>query len=275
MISTVIFDFGGVLAEEGFRNGLLRIATKWKYDAKWFRHTAVEMIYSCGYVNGLCKEEIFWKLLKQNTGHCLGDSILREFLIGGFVLRPKVIQFVKRIRDLGFIVLGYIQWVHSQEASLNFIAQLKQLPRTLPLIFANKDSSPHAQALKDDLRRSGFLVFDDMTLCIQALSAVLRDNDHPTPKEESERPGIAYKQIGKPVPSEAEVAGIPVGFEDARVVGWPGFGPGLVFVGSDGFALPAAASSLEVANWACLLLVPDMDRSAFCLPGDPDGRVGR
>lgn len=105
MISTVIFDFGGVLAEEGFRNCLLKIATKWKYDAKWFRHTAVETIYNCGYVNGLCEEDIFLKLLKQNTGHCLEDNILRESFISGFTLRPRVIQFVNRIRDLGFIVV--------------------------------------------------------------------------------------------------------------------------------------------------------------------------
>lgn len=105
MISTVIFDFGGVLSEEGFRNGLLKIAKKWKYDAKWFKHTAVETIYNCGYVNGLCEEEIFWKLLKQNTRHCLEDNILRETFISGFILRPKVLQFVNRIRELGFIVV--------------------------------------------------------------------------------------------------------------------------------------------------------------------------
>lgn len=165
MISTVIFDFGGVLAEEGFRNGLLRIATKWKYDAKWFRHTAVEIIYSCGYVNGLCKEEIFWKLLKQNTGHCLGDSILREFLIGGFVLRPKVIQFVKRIRDLGFIVLllsDHTNWLDELDEKEPFFHLFHNVYNSYHVHKNKRDGTIFPYVLSDmEIKAKEVLLIDD------------------------------------------------------------------------------------------------------------------
>ena len=56
MIKAVIFDFGGVIAEEGFREGLMAIAKKKNLDEQSFYRTAVEIIFKTGYVTGKAKE---------------------------------------------------------------------------------------------------------------------------------------------------------------------------------------------------------------------------
>jgi putative hydrolase of the HAD superfamily len=51
-ISIVLFDFGGVIAEEGFKAGLAAIARANGLDAPSFIQKAFEAIHSSGYVFG-------------------------------------------------------------------------------------------------------------------------------------------------------------------------------------------------------------------------------
>ncbi len=46
----VLFDYGGVLAEEGFTAGLKAIAVAHGLDPDHFFHRATEIIYACDYV---------------------------------------------------------------------------------------------------------------------------------------------------------------------------------------------------------------------------------
>ena len=52
MIKVVFFDFGGVLAEEGFREGLLAIARHHGLDPQEFLKTAVDLTFNQGFVTG-------------------------------------------------------------------------------------------------------------------------------------------------------------------------------------------------------------------------------
>ena len=58
MVKAVIFDFGGVLAEEGFREGLKVVAIKNGLDPEEFFKIAEEMIYKTGYLTGMTDEKI-------------------------------------------------------------------------------------------------------------------------------------------------------------------------------------------------------------------------
>ncbi len=52
MIRWVLFDFGGVIAEEGFREGLKAIAADNGLDGDLFVSIAGELMYKTGYVLG-------------------------------------------------------------------------------------------------------------------------------------------------------------------------------------------------------------------------------
>ncbi len=102
-IKAVVFDFGGVLAEEGFKEGLWAIGRKNGLDPEEFRRTADELIHKTGYVTGQSDESRYWDTLRRKTGIKGTDRELRDEIVKKFVLRPEMIELVKTIRARGFI----------------------------------------------------------------------------------------------------------------------------------------------------------------------------
>jgi putative hydrolase of the HAD superfamily len=103
MLKAILFDFGGVLAEEGFRNGLKEIARKHGLDQDLFYERADELIQETGYLTGAVDESVYWRTLKEKTGIRGSDADLREEILKRFVLRPRMISCVDRMRSRGFL----------------------------------------------------------------------------------------------------------------------------------------------------------------------------
>jgi len=100
-ISTVLFDYGGVLAEEGFRDGLKQIARLNGIDEDIFYKTAEDNIHNCGYLTGRAPESVYWELLRNKTGIRGDDQSFRKEILSRFILRTWMIDLVERIRDCG------------------------------------------------------------------------------------------------------------------------------------------------------------------------------
>jgi len=100
-ISTVLFDYGGVLAEEGFRDGLKQIARLNGIDEDIFYKTAEDAIHTCGYLTGRAPEKVYWELLRNETGIRGDDQSFRKEILSRFTLRTWMIDLVERIRDCG------------------------------------------------------------------------------------------------------------------------------------------------------------------------------
>jgi putative hydrolase of the HAD superfamily len=104
MIKAFLFDFGGVIAAEGFREGIMAIAKKKNLDEQSFFRTAEEIIYKTGYVTGKAKERVFWEALAKETGVKDDYRRLRIEILRRFVLRPEMLSLVKKLRDQGSVV---------------------------------------------------------------------------------------------------------------------------------------------------------------------------
>lgn len=100
-VSTVLFDYGGVLAEEGFRDGLKQIARLNGIDEDIFYKTAEDAIHSSGYLTGRAPESVYWELLRNKTGIRGDDQSFRKEILSRFTLRIWMIDLVERIRDCG------------------------------------------------------------------------------------------------------------------------------------------------------------------------------
>lgn len=98
-IETVLFDFGGVIAEEGFKQGLTVIAKANGLDENAFVQAAFDAIYASGYVLGKSSEKAFWLLLKEKTGMIGADPDLRAEIFTRFVLRDWMIALVKKLKS--------------------------------------------------------------------------------------------------------------------------------------------------------------------------------
>jgi len=100
MIKAVIFDFGGVLAEEGFREGLKAIGQKNGQDPDNFASLASELVYQTGYVTGKSDESHFWDAIRD-AGIAGTDEDLRKEVLKRFILRPEMLKYVEDIKARG------------------------------------------------------------------------------------------------------------------------------------------------------------------------------
>jgi putative hydrolase of the HAD superfamily len=103
MIKTVVFDFGGVLAEEGFKEGLKVIGKKNGLDPDDFYAVAGELVYQTGYVTGMADESEFWNAVREKTGITGDDEALRSEILERFILRPDLLRYVEKLRSSGLI----------------------------------------------------------------------------------------------------------------------------------------------------------------------------
>ena len=104
MIKAVLFDFGGVLAEEGFKQGLRAIAKERGLDPEDFYEIAGELVYQMGYVMGSSDEKAYWDTVREKTGVKGADKEFREEILKRFELRPDMMEVVEKIRSSGLIV---------------------------------------------------------------------------------------------------------------------------------------------------------------------------
>lgn len=103
-IDVVLFDFGGVIAEEGFMKGLKVIAKANGLDEEDFIQAAFDVNYSTGYILGKVSEEVFWNELKEKTGVKGDNADLKAEIFSRFVMRDWMIDLVKKLKSENVIV---------------------------------------------------------------------------------------------------------------------------------------------------------------------------
>ena len=104
VIKAILFDFGGVIAEEGFWKGLRVIGAENGVDPDEFFRTVDTLIYETGYLIGSTDEASFWSTVRGKTGIHGSDAKLRNEILKRFVLRQEMIASVDLLRSKGFIV---------------------------------------------------------------------------------------------------------------------------------------------------------------------------
>lgn len=97
-IDVVLFDFGGVIAEEGFKRGLAAIARANGRDEQAFIKAAFDAVYASGYVLGKAPASAFWNALRQTTGVRGDDASLRNEICTRFTLRDWMLDLVKQLK---------------------------------------------------------------------------------------------------------------------------------------------------------------------------------
>lgn len=100
MIRAILVDFGGVIAEEGFREGLREIGKKITLTLRFFS-LATELVYNKGYVIGRSSEEAYWNTIREKTGVTGMDSELRDELLKRFTIRQEMLLLVQELRGSG------------------------------------------------------------------------------------------------------------------------------------------------------------------------------
>lgn len=118
-VRTVLMDYGGVLAEEGFREGLTAIAEKFGRDPETFAVKTYDMAWTTGFVVGRCDEAAFWRAFREATGITGSDAELTDMVLSRFVLRPFLLRLIDQVRERGIrtaILSDQCEWLDRLDA---------------------------------------------------------------------------------------------------------------------------------------------------------------
>jgi len=151
-IRAVLFDFGGVLATEGFREGLFAIARSRGIDPEGFFQVAREAVYESGYVTGRGGESDFWSLVRLRTGIPGGDAELSAECLDRFRLRPGMLELVRRLRARGLITAilsDQTDWLDRLDARAPFSQDFDRVFNSFRLGKGKRDPSLFDDAVRD------------------------------------------------------------------------------------------------------------------------------
>ena len=103
-LEAVLLDFGGVIAEEGFREGLRYLAEVQGLDPDAVEALGPDAMHDSGYISGDGTEADFWALMRARGGLAGPDDALTEVILRRFVLRPWMLAYVEKLRASGLVV---------------------------------------------------------------------------------------------------------------------------------------------------------------------------
>jgi len=161
----VLFDYGGVLAEEGFREGLKDIARKEGLNPDEFFETARSLVYDSGYVTGHCDEHTYWTLVRNLTGIRGSDESLRRSVLDRFELRSWMMDIVRCLRNHGLtvgILSDQTQWLDELDQRDGFFKEFDVVFNSYHLGRGKRDPDFFAQiALRLGVLPQEILFIDD------------------------------------------------------------------------------------------------------------------
>ncbi len=143
-IRAILFDFGGVIAAEGFVEGLRAIARQQGLDAEILPAQAMDAVYDSGYVTGRGSEAAFWDLLRKRTGMTGDDVSLRHEILTRFVVRPWIIQLVRKLRARGYmtgILSDQTDWLDLLDEQQHFAGEFDHAFVSYRLAKGKRDAS--------------------------------------------------------------------------------------------------------------------------------------
>ncbi|MGO9568305.1 MAG: HAD family hydrolase [Desulfomonilaceae bacterium] len=143
-IKVILFDYGGVLAEEGFREGLMEIARSNGLSPQVFFETATSAVYESGYIVGTADEHSYWDLLRQRCRIRQLDADMRKEILERFILRTWMLEIVRDLRQGGYfvgILSDQTQWLDELNDRDHFFAEFDVVFNSYHLGRGKKD--PH------------------------------------------------------------------------------------------------------------------------------------
>jgi putative hydrolase of the HAD superfamily len=120
-IKAVLLDYGGVIAEEGFRNELAAMAREQGLDPAAVLLVARRVVYESGFVLGWGTEQAFWAAMREDAGLVGGDTELTRRVLDAFVLRPWMIGRVRQWRAQGYVTgilsdqMHWLDWLNQRD----------------------------------------------------------------------------------------------------------------------------------------------------------------
>jgi putative hydrolase of the HAD superfamily len=152
IIDVVLFDFAGVIAEEGWKEGLKAIAKANGLDPLKFQQDAIDTIYGTAYLTGKAPESRFWSALREKTGIKENDALITKEIFSRFLIRDWMIDLVKKLKAKQItvgILSDHTDWLDKLNQRYDFFKWFDHVFNSYHLGKGKRDSS-----LFDDVART-------------------------------------------------------------------------------------------------------------------------
>ena len=150
-IQAILLDFGGVIAEEGFQQGLYAIAEKFGLDPKRFFKLANEAVYNSGYVTGAGSEKDYWNEVREHSGIVATDEELCQEILTRFIPRDWMLETVKSLRQQGLvtaILSDQSDWLDQLDSRFHFFQYFDAVFNSFHLGKTKRDSTIFVETLQ-------------------------------------------------------------------------------------------------------------------------------
>ena len=166
-IKAILFDYGGVIADEGFQNGLRAMSHEQGIDVDTMMNVARSAVYDTGFILGWGTEDKFWNWMRKGSGLQGSDTELTTRILEGFVLRDWMIERVQKLNAQGYItgILSdqshWLDWLNERDQFFGFFDPVfnsyymgkgKRDPSLFPDISEKLGLSPNEIMLVDDIK---------------------------------------------------------------------------------------------------------------------------
>ena len=143
-IRAILFDFGGVIAEEGFYDGLKQIALEQGLNPEPLPQLGVDAMYASGYVIGHGSEQAFWRQLRRSAGIKGRDVDLREQILSRFQVRDWSLKLVGKLHTAGYrtaLLSDHTDWLDRLDAETGFMQHFDRVFVSYRLGKGKRDAS--------------------------------------------------------------------------------------------------------------------------------------
>jgi len=152
MIKAVFFDFGGVIADEGWENGLRDIAAAQGFEPEQFFKDACDVLWDTGYMYGRATEAEFWDGFSRLYDFSMTVEDMRQVIFDRFTMRPPVLDLVKKIGDAGFrlaILSDQVNWLDEFNDRYGFFKLFEKVYNSYHMGKGKKDQTVFSDVCKD------------------------------------------------------------------------------------------------------------------------------
>jgi putative hydrolase of the HAD superfamily len=149
-IQAILLDFGGVIAEEGFQQGLYAIADRFGLDQKRFFQLANEAVYNSGYVTGTGSEKDYWNEVREHSGIIADDEELRQEILSRFIPRDWMLEIIRSLRQQEKVIAilsDQTDWLDQLDARYHFFQYFDAVFNSFHLGKTKRDPAIFAEIL--------------------------------------------------------------------------------------------------------------------------------
>lgn len=147
----VFLDFGGVIAQEGFKAAMVDLALGAGKDPEGVKRTAFDLVYATGFTLGRIREDTFWQAFREATGIGGEDAFLTDFVKARFVLRPSMLALASRLREKGIrtaILSDQTHWLKEMDAKEGFFCYFDRVFNSYDAGMTKKEPAFFIQVLE-------------------------------------------------------------------------------------------------------------------------------